>query len=107
MRKLFLITASVFTVLSVVFAFLPLGTLGLIPVGIAILFGFLAFQKSDVAQKKLVKVLLAFTVLALITIAGKELFMKDEVAKDVIFENQKQATKKEAKKELEELESLE
>lgn len=107
MRKLFLVITSIFTVLSVVFAFLPLGTLGLIPVGIALLFGFLALQKSDVVQGKLVKVLLVFAALSLITIAGKEFFIKDEVAKDTTFEKQKIATKKEAKKELEELEDLE
>lgn len=107
MRKLFLVLASLFTVLSVVFAFLPLGTLGLIPVGIAILFGLLAFQKSDVNARKLVKVLLVFAFLSLIIITGKEFFIKEEIAKDNVFENQKKATKKEAKKELEELEGLE
>ena len=60
MRKIFLVLASVFTTLSIVFAFLPLGTLGLIPIGIALLFGYLAFRKSDDSQKKLVKVLLLF-----------------------------------------------
>ena len=107
MRKLFLVLASLFTVLSVVFAFLPLGTLGLIPVGIAILFGFLTLKKSDINQRKLVKVLLVFAFLSLIIITGKEFFIKDEIAKDNVFENQKKATKKEAKKELEELEGLE
>lgn len=107
MRKLFLVVASIFTVLSIVFAFLPLGTLGLIPVGIALLFGVLAFQKSNDNQRKLIKVLLVFSVLSLIIIAGKELFIKDEIAKDTTFENQKKATKKEAKKELEVLEDLE
>jgi hypothetical protein len=107
MRKLFLVITSIFTILSVVFVFLPLGTLGLIPVGVALLFGFLALQKSDVVQGKLVKVLMVFAALSLITIAGKEFFIKDEVAKDTTFEKQKIATKKEAEKELEELEDLE
>ena len=58
MRKLFLIIASVFTILSIVFAFLPLGTLGLLPVGIALLFGFITLRKSNATQAKLIKVLL-------------------------------------------------
>jgi hypothetical protein len=50
---------------------------------------------------------MVFAALSLITIAGKEFFIKDEVAKDTTFEKQKIATKKEAEKELEELEDLE
>ena len=107
MRKIFLVLASVFTTLSIVFAFLPLGTLGLIPIGIALLFGYLAFRKSDDSQKKLVKVLLLFSALSLIAIIGKEVLVQDEIAKDAVFEKEKIETKKESQKELEELEGLE
>jgi hypothetical protein len=107
MRKIFLILASVFTTLSIVFAFLPLGTLGLIPIVIALLFGYLAFQKSDDSQKKLVKVLLLFSTLSLIAVIGKEVLVQDEIAKDAVFEKEKIETKKESQKELEELEGLE
>lgn len=107
MRKIFLVLASVFTTLSIVFAFLPLGTLGLIPIGIALLFGYLAFRKSDDSQKKLVKVLLLFSALSLIAIIGKEVLLQDEIAKDAVFEKEKIETKKESQKELEELEGLE
>jgi signal transduction histidine kinase len=105
MRKLFLVIASIFTVLGIVFAFLPLGTLALLPIGIALLFGFLTLQKSDLNQKKLVKVLLLFSVLSLVAVVGKELVFKDEVEKDVQFEKVKIESKKEDKKELEELEN--
>ena len=107
MRKIFLVLASVFTTLSIVFAFLPLGTLGLIPIVIALLFGYLAFQKSDDSQKKLVKVLLLFSTLSLIAVIGKEVLVQDEIAKDAVFEKEKIETKKESQKELEELEGLE
>jgi hypothetical protein len=90
-----------------VFAFLPLGTLGLIPIVIALLFGYLAFQKSDDSQKKLVKVLLLFSTLSLIAVIGKEVLVQDEIAKDAVFEKEKIETKKESQKELEELEGLE
>ena len=104
MRQLFLIIASIFTVLSVVFVFLPLGTLALIPVGIALLFGFLALKKSDTKQAKWVKVLLVVSVLSLVFVVGKEFLTKDEVELDKQFDAKKVESKKEAQKELEDLE---
>ena len=104
MRQLFLVIASIFTVLSVVFAFLPLGTLALVPIGIALLFGFLALKKSDTKQAKWVKVLLVVSVLSLVFVVGKEFLTKDEVELDKQFDVKKLESKKEAQKELEELE---
>lgn len=107
MRKLFLIIASIFLTLSVVFAFLPLGTLALIPIGIALFFGFLAFKKSDLKQQKVVKVILLLAILSLVFVVVKEIFIKDEVVVDKQFDTKKIESKKEAKKDLEELEGLE
>lgn len=104
MRKLFLVIASLFTVLSIVFAFLPLGTLSIIPIAIALIFGFLALKKSDVNQSKLVKILLLFSLLSLVFVIGKEIFIKDEVEVDSQFESKKAESKEEAQKELEEIE---
>ena len=106
MRKLFLVIASIFTALSIVFAFLPLGTLALIPIGIAILFGILALKKSDLKQQKAVKVILLFAILSLVFVIGKEIFTKDEVVVDKQFDTKKIESKKEAKKDLEELDGL-
>lgn len=105
MRKLFLILAIIFTVLGSVFAFLPLGTIALLPIGIALLFAILTFQKSDVNQKKIVKIIFIISIAALIVVVAKELFVKDEVEKDVQFEKEKVESKKEDKKELENLEN--
>ena len=104
MRQLFLVIASIFTVLSVVFAFIPLGTLALVPIWIALLFGFLALKKSDTKQAKWVKVLLVVSVLSLVFVVGKEFLTKDEVELDKQFDVKKLESKKEAQKELEELE---
>ena len=104
MRQLFLVIASIFTVLGVVFTFLPLGTLALLPIGIGMLFGFIALKKSDVKQAKWVKVLLVISVIALFFVVGKELFTKDEVEVDSQFEAKKLESKQEAQKELEDLE---
>ena len=106
MRKLFLVIASIFTTLSIVFAFLPLGTLALIPIGIAILFGFLTLKKSDLKQQKVVKVILLFAILSLVFVVGKEIFTKDEVVIDKQFDTKKIESEKEAKKDLEELDGL-
>jgi intracellular septation protein A len=106
MRKLFLIIASIFTALSIVFAYLPLGTLALIPIGIAILFGILALKKSDLKQQKVVKVILIFAILSLVAVVGKEVFTKDEVVIDKQFDTKKVESEKEAKKDLEDLEGL-
>lgn len=106
MRKLFLVLASIFTALSIIFAYLPLGTLALIPIGIAILFGILAFKKSDVRQRKVVKVTLVFAILSFVVVVGKEVFTKDEVVIDKQFDTKKVESEKEAKKDLEDLEGL-
>jgi hypothetical protein len=106
MRKLFLVIASIFTALSIVFAYLPLGTLALIPIGISILFGILALKKSDLKQQKVVKVILLFAILSLVFVIGKEIFTKDEVVVDKQFDTKKIESKKEAKKDLEELDGL-
>jgi intracellular septation protein A len=107
MRQLFLVIASIFTVLSVVFAFLPLGTLALIPIGIALVFGFLTLKKSNENQAKWVKGFLFITFLSLLFVIGKEVFTKDEVEVDQQFETEKVESKNNAQKELEELEDLE
>ena len=106
MRKLFLVITSIFATLSVVFAFLPLGTLALIPVGIAFVFGFLALNKSDAKQVKLVKLLLLISLVSLAVVIGKEVFTKDEVEVDKQFEEKKIESKKEAQQDLEQLEEL-
>ena len=104
MRQLFLIITSIFTILGVIFAFLPLGTLALVPIVTALLFGFFTLKKADVKQAKWVKVLLVVSVLSLVFVVGKEIFTKDEVDVDKQFETKKVESKKEAQKELEELE---
>jgi uncharacterized membrane protein HdeD (DUF308 family) len=107
MRQLLVGITLFFTTLSVVFAFLPLGTLALIPVGIALVFGYLALKKSNENQAKWVKGFLIVTVLSLLFVIGKEVFIQDAVEADQQFEAQKAESKNNAQKELEELEDLE
>jgi EamA domain-containing membrane protein RarD len=104
MRKLFVVLAIVFAILGILFAVLPLGTLAFLPIGLALLFAFIAFMNSDVTQKNLPKWILIVSGLTLIAVIGKVALVKDEVAKDVQFEQKKEESKKEDLKDLEGLE---
>ena len=105
MRKLFLVLAILFTVLAIVFSALPLDTIAFLPIGLAMVFCLLLLKKSEANQKKLPNVLLLLCVLSSLFVLGKTLLIKDEVMKDTQFEKEKIETKKEAQKELEELEN--
>jgi len=107
MKKLFLISACVFTILAILLSVLPFDTLAFLPIGLAIVFGLLLLKNSTDNQKKLPKILLSISVLCSVFVLGKTILIKDEVAKDTQFEKEKIENKKEAKKELEEIEGLE
>lgn len=104
MRKLFIFLGITFTVLAIIFSALPLDTIAFLPIGLAMVFCLLLLKKSEVNQKKLPNILLLLCVLSSLFVLGKTLLVKDEVVKDAKFENEKIETKKEAKKELEDLE---
>jgi hypothetical protein len=106
MRKTTLILASIFTVLGILFSFLPLGTLALLPIILAMIFSFITFSKSENELKKLPKMLLIVGGICFLFVVSKEFFIKDEVVVDQTFEQTKKETKAEAKKELEEIEGL-
>ena len=104
MRKLFLILGIVFTALAIAFAALPLDTIAFLPIGIALVLCLILLKKSEENQKKLPNILLLVCVLSSLFVVGKTLLVQDKVEQDVKFEEQKMQTKKEAKKELEDLE---
>lgn len=107
MRKLFIVLASFFTVLGVVFTILPLGTIALLPLVLALIFAFIVFKKSETDQKKFPIMLLLIAGLTLLVVIGREAFIKDEVIVDTQFDQKKIESKKEAQKDLENLEGLE
>ncbi|MFM7018544.1 hypothetical protein [Flavobacterium sp.] len=104
MRKTLVITAVIFTLISVLFTILPLDTLALAPIGLALLFNFLAFKKSDAKQRKFTKRLFIITYICALVVLGKTYLIKDKVAVDIKFEQQKVESKKEDLKDLEGLE---
>jgi EamA domain-containing membrane protein RarD len=108
MRKLFITIASIFATLGLVFSFLPLGTIALIPILIALVFAFLALKKSiEIADKKVPKILLLVSIIAMVIVLGKEALLKDKVEVDNQFEKEVIKSENEAKQDLEDLESLE
>jgi hypothetical protein len=107
MRKLLLILAVVFCSLGILFSVLPLGTLAFLPIGVGLIFAFLTFWKSETIQKKLPKWLMLVSLICVVFVLGKTFLIKDEVAVDTQFEKEKIEAKKEAQKDLEDLEGLE
>jgi hypothetical protein len=106
MRKFFIILSIIFGVIGIVFTILPMGTLALLPIGLAILFSVLAIVNSKNNNKKLPKWLLIISAIILLSSIGKDVFVKDEVTVDQKFIKEKEQSKVEAKKDLEDLEGL-
>lgn len=106
MRKIFFILSILFTVLGIFTTILPLGSIAFLPIGLAIVFGLLTLLKSDINQTMIPKIALIICGVCSLYVFGKILFIKDEVVHDTNFEQTKIETKKEAKKDLENLEGL-
>jgi hypothetical protein len=107
MRKVLLILAYIMTALALVFSIVPMDTLAFLPIGIALLCSLVVLKKSTDSNRMIPKVLLTISVLCSLFVLGKMLLIKDEVAKDVQFEQHKVQENNAAKKELEEIEGLE
>lgn len=107
MRKALIITTIVFVVLGIVLTILPMGTIAFLPVGIAVIFAILAVIKSKESQKKFPKILLLVSIVVLLTAIGKDVLVKDKISVDQQFMKEKEDSKQEAQKDLEELEGLE
>ena len=103
MKKVFNVLAVLFILISIVFVVLPMGTMGLLPTGLALVFSGLAFFISEDGQKKFPKWLMIVSALLLVIVVAKAM-MPDEVASDTEFEQKKIESKNEDLKDLEELE---
>lgn len=103
MRKSLIVLAFIFTIIGILFAILPMGTLGILPIGLAILFALVAFVKSDAGEKNVPKWLLIIAVLTLVVIIIRAT-IPDEVQEDAQFEQKKIESRQEDLQDLEELE---
>ena len=101
MRKFFIIIAILFGIVGIVFTILPLGTIAVLPVGIAILAAFLAFFNSSLEKKMLPRIILIISATTLLVVIGKAVLIKDKVTVDKQFEIKKEESKKEDIKDLE------
>lgn len=107
MRKTLIIGSVLFSIAGITFTILPMGTIAMIPILIAIVCAFLSIIKSDNTRKRIPKTLFIGTVILFLVAIGKDVFVKDKVSVDQQFMQEKQDSKQDAKKELEELEGLE
>ncbi|HMI05931.1 MAG TPA: hypothetical protein VK528_00180 [Flavobacterium sp.] len=105
MRKVFNVLAVVFIIVSIAFVIFPMDTIGLIPVGIALVFGILAFVIAESEQKKFPKLLLIISGILLVIILARHFLIADEVADDPQSEQRKIERKTEDLKDLEEMEA--
>jgi EamA domain-containing membrane protein RarD len=102
MKKSLIYFAVFFAVLGIVFTILPMGTIALLPIVIALIFAFLSFKFSTSKRKKISGiVLIVVAALTLLVVVGKEIFIKDEVALDKQFEQKKIESQQEDIKDLE------
>ena len=106
MRKVFNVLAVLFIIVGIACAILPMGTLGLFPVGLAVIFAGLAFIVSEPSQKKFPKIVLIVSALLLVIVMVKAYAIPDEVAKDIPLEQNQVTPNSEDLKDLEELDVL-
>jgi len=104
MRKAFLIASFFFTATSIVFSAMPFDTLAFIPIALAVICIFIVLKKSTADERKTPKRLFIVLYICSAIVLLKTFLITNEVAKDADFEKEKIETKKEAKKELENLE---
>ena len=104
MRKLFIILSAVFTVVGLVFAILPMGSIAFLPIILAIVLALVAMWKSNDNQKKIPKWILVIALAILVLVTVKVVFVKDKVVVDQQFIQENVDSKEEAQQELEGLE---
>ncbi len=104
MNRLFIILSIIFAALGLAFSILPMGTIALIPIVIAMIFALVVVIRQR--EKLFPKIFLLLVFLNLLTVIGKEVFVKDVVEADKQFESVKEQSEQEAQKDLEDLENL-
>ena len=80
MKTLFNVLAIVFLVLGVTFTILPLGTIALLPVGLAIIFATIALFVTKKGTKNMSKALLVIGLTLALAVIIKNVAVKESVA---------------------------
>lgn len=106
MRKFLIILTVFFLVFSLIFVVLPMGTIALLPTGLALAGGILAFVKSEPALRKMPKWLMITAIALFVVALGKVIFVKNEAENDQVFLQEQIQSTEEAQQELEELDEI-
>lgn len=106
MRKFLIILTVFFLVFSLIFVILPMGTIALLPTGLAMAGGILAFVKSEPALRKMPKWLMITAIALFVVALGKVIFVKNEAENDQVFLQEQIQSTEEAQQELEELDEM-
>ena len=85
MRKFLIILTVFFLVFSLIFVILPMGTIALLPTGLAMAGGILAFVKSEPVLRKMPKWLMITAIALFVVALGKVIFVKNEAENDRYF----------------------
>jgi membrane protein implicated in regulation of membrane protease activity len=107
MRNILITISIFFGVLGIVFVILPMGTIAFLPGGIALALSIIAYFVSEKSKRKFPYILIVLFVVLLLSAGAKKVFVKDTVKVEKQFLKEKQESKQEAQKELEDLENLE
>ena len=106
MRKFLIILTIFFLVFSLIFVILPMGIIALLPTGLALAGGILAFVKSEPALRKMPKWLMITAIALFVVALGKVIFVKNEAENDQVFLQEQIQSTEEAQQELEELDEM-
>ncbi len=106
MRKVFIVLASVFSLVALVLTFLPMGTIALIPIVLAVIFSLLAMMKKRERSQVLPKFLFFISIVIFLAIIAKDVFVEDKIVDDQQFIQEKQESVQDAKILLEGLDSV-
>lgn len=102
--KLLAVLGIIGAILGLVFSFLPISNLAIIPAAFGLLFGFIAFKAAKKQQLnfKFSRLVVLLALFAIIISIGKQLFTENQVKVDTEFLEKEKQSKEDAVKELEE-----
>ena len=101
---IFAIISLFFGIIGFVLSFLPLGLISILPAIIGLVFWFVAYliMKKSGIKRKVVLVALIISLLAILISTFSEIFIKDKVADDLIFNEKIEQSETESLPDLEE-----
>ena len=100
------ILATVVLILGIAFTVLPMDTLAFLPIGITLLLAAISYLAVPPKKQKWEKFILIISLILVLIVTFKAIFIKDEVAVDKEFQQKQTEAEKQDIQDLEELEDL-